>query len=553
MEKIKEFLGKFSDRTRKIIIGCVVGAAVIAGAVILALSLRQKPYEVMFTGVGSEESKQIIGKLQEDGVAYQFKDGDILVPAEEVDTTKAKLVSEGYPKSGFTYDVFKNNVNLMTTDSDRQTFKLYDLETRIGSTIQLFDGVKEAYVTLALGETSKYALSDDTENNASAQAVVVMKDGGSPTKEQAKSIQLLISRSIPGMVIDNVAVFDGSGREVSTGSEDEDISSGKAGEEISRAIEDQICAKVMNVVGPIYGNGNVRVSAKASVNMEKLIRESTVYNTPDKIDENDKTGLVSQENSTREVSGDGNTAAGVAGTETNADIPEYNAGAADANNGYASNSMNKTYLLNQIKEQGEVNPGALDDLTVSVAINGTGFGTLTVDDLKDLAGNAAGIAQVNRAEKITVVAAPFYTVEVPSEEPVEAAAGGLHLSRWVLMAVAGAGLLLILLIVLAAAAARRRRKREQERMLEVSQEDVPEVTEGFVPEEIAAAAEGKEESEPEEVEEVEEEEDIDYLSMIEKDKVNELRENVRDFADQNPEISAQMLKLWLNGGNDNGN
>ena len=67
-----------------------------------------------------------------------------MVPTEQMDTTKAMLVSEGYPKSGFTYDVFKNIVNLMTTDSDRQTFKLYDLETRIGSTIQIFEGVKEA-------------------------------------------------------------------------------------------------------------------------------------------------------------------------------------------------------------------------------------------------------------------------------------------------------------------------------------------------------------------------------------------------------------------------
>ena len=30
---------------------------------------------------------------------------------------------------------------------------------------------------------------------------------------------------------------------------------GKAGEEITKAIEDQISAKVINVLGPIYGNG----------------------------------------------------------------------------------------------------------------------------------------------------------------------------------------------------------------------------------------------------------------------------------------------------------
>ena len=142
MEKIKDLLGRLSDKTKKIIIAAVIGVVVISGAVFAALSMRQKPYEVMFTGVSSEEAKQIIGKLQEDGIDYQFDKGDIKVPTENMDTTRAKLVSEGYPKSGFTYDVFKNNVNLMTTDSDRQTFKLYDLETRIGSTIQIFDGVK---------------------------------------------------------------------------------------------------------------------------------------------------------------------------------------------------------------------------------------------------------------------------------------------------------------------------------------------------------------------------------------------------------------------------
>ena len=129
MEKIRELLSKLSSKTKKILIAGVVSVAVVAGAIILALSMRAKPYEVMFTGVGSEEAKQIIGKLQEDGVDYQYENGDIMVPNAQMDTTRAKLVSEGYPKSGFTYDVFKNNVNLMTTDSDRQTFKLYPFAT----------------------------------------------------------------------------------------------------------------------------------------------------------------------------------------------------------------------------------------------------------------------------------------------------------------------------------------------------------------------------------------------------------------------------------------
>lgn len=421
MEKIKEILNGLSSKTKKIIIAAVVGVLVVAGSVILALSMRAKPFEVMFTGVGSEEAKQIIGKLQEDGVSYQYENGDILVPAEQMDVTRAKLVSEGYPKSGFTYDVFKNNVNLMTTDSDRKTFKLYDLETRIGSTIQLFDGVKEAYVTIALGETSKYALSEDSAKEASAQAVVVMKEGGSPSEEQAKSIQRLISRSIPGMVIDNVSVFDGNGREVTVDSEEDDLNTGKASEDIAKVIEDQISAKVINVLGPVYGNGNVKVSAKCTVNMDKLIRESIVYNTPDKIDERDKTGIISEESINREFSGDRQTASGVAGSEANADIPQYNAAGTGtgADSSYGSSGLNRKYLINQIKEQGQINPGSLENLTVSVVVNGTDFGTLTVEDVRNLAGNAAGIAQADRAEKITAVAAPFYTVEGRSSRKLQ--------------------------------------------------------------------------------------------------------------------------------------
>lgn len=537
MENIKELLGRISDKTKKIIIAAVVGVAVVAGAVIMALSMRQKPYEVMFTGVGSEEAKQIIGKLQEDKVDYQYHDGDIMVPAAQMDVTKAKLVSEGYPKSGFTYDVFKNNVNLMTTDSDRQTFKLYDLETRIGSTIQLFDGVQEAYVTIALGETSKYALSDDKAKEASAQAVVVMKDGGSPTEQQAKSIQLLISRSIPGMVISNVSVFDGNGKEVSTDFGEEDGNSAKTGDEISKIIEDQIAAKVMNVLGPVYGNGNVHVSVKGTVNMQKLIRESTVYNVPEKIDQKDKTGLATDETISREYSGDGKTASGVAGSDANADIPQYNAGGTTTdNNAYGSSNSTKKYIFNQVKEQGQVNPGSLENLTVSVVVNGTGFGTLTIDDIRNLAGNAAGIAQADRGEKITAVAAPFYTADVPKQPgtPVEAGAKGALINQWVLIAALAGVFLLLLIIILVL---RHRNKKKKEALIrdmgdaEDSQEDVPSVR-------------------PDLSEEQETEIEKEIL-VPEEDRGAELRDSIREFAEQNPEISAQLLKTWLSGGNNN--
>ena len=101
----------------------------------------------------------------------------------------------GYPKSGFTYDTFINNAGMMTTDSDKRTYKLYELQDRISSTIRLFENVKDAKVTIALGEESKYALDDEAKQDSSATAVVTMKDGGSPTEDQAAAIQRLVAKS----------------------------------------------------------------------------------------------------------------------------------------------------------------------------------------------------------------------------------------------------------------------------------------------------------------------------------------------------------------------
>lgn len=190
--QFKEFAGNLSSRAKKLIIA---GAAIlIIAAVAIAVVLNNRPYAELFSGLGQEEAQQIVQKLQEDEIDYKF-DGNstILVKEDVVDQTKATLVQEGYPKSGFTYDTFKDNASMLTTDSDKKTYKLYELQDRIGSTIRLFDGVKDAKVTIALGEESKYALNDE-EEKSSASAVVTMSDSGSPSAEQAVAIQRLIDR-----------------------------------------------------------------------------------------------------------------------------------------------------------------------------------------------------------------------------------------------------------------------------------------------------------------------------------------------------------------------
>ena len=71
--QLKEAAGKLSDKTKKLIIAGVV--VLIAGAVIIALVLNNRPYGSLFTGLGQEEAQQITKKLQEDGIDFKY-DGD---------------------------------------------------------------------------------------------------------------------------------------------------------------------------------------------------------------------------------------------------------------------------------------------------------------------------------------------------------------------------------------------------------------------------------------------------------------------------------------------
>ncbi len=190
--------------------------------------------------------------------------------------------------------------------------------------------------------------------------------------------------------------------------------------------------------------------------------------------------------------------------------------------------------MNQIKEQGQVTPGALDDLTVSVAINGEGFGSLRESQLLALVGNAAGIAASDQRDKIAIVSAPFSdSTEDEGGQEGNAFTRILEtIPLWVF--IAGAVLLAVLigLVILLIARKRKKEAEEEEELLN---------TEGPA----ILAVDGEEEEVPEF--NLNEE-----LQEIKNDRGMALKKSIREFAEQNPEISAQLIKNWLNGGSGDG-
>lgn len=552
MQKLKEHWQNLSDKSRKMLMAIAGGTAAIAIIAVLVLKLgTNTDYSTLFTGLNQEEAQEVVALLQEEGVDYRFndKDGAIRVPAVKADQTRAELLSKGYPKSGFTYDMYRNNAGLMTTESDKKQYTLYDLQDRLGAQIRLFEGVQDAKVTIAEAAEQKYALQDNTNTDASASVVVTMEAGQSLNDSKAAAIKNLIARSVRGLNFTNVAVFDADTMmEVGGSAAGEDaFGSAKDLTALTSLIENNISVNVRRVLEKLYGSGNVAVSVKGTLNMERLIQENTQYSTPEKINEQDKTGLLNREDTINENSAASDQGAGgVAGADANADTPRYTnqdntQAIADS---YSNSSATREWLYNSVKEQRQVDPGVLENATVGIVINTDDTTTVTNNQLINLVADSAGIPRDLANQSITIVRAPSQEavpVITPPEQP-QTKDDGLPLP--IVIAMIAGGILILLLLLLLLMEKRRRKADEyvdSPNMYAVEEEARAPETEAPPVNVLNTEAGLQMQAENAEMERNEE---ILNLRMQHSLK---LKQNIGEFVDQNPQIAAKLVQSWLRG------
>ena len=554
MQRLKEHWQNLSDKSRKMLMAIAGGTAAIAIIAVLVLKLgTNTDYSTLFTGLNQEEAQEVVALLQEEGVDYRFndKDGAIRVPAVKADQTRAELLSKGYPKSGFTYDMYRNNAGLMTTESDKKQYTLYDLQDRLGAQIRLFEGVQDAKVTIAEAAEQKYALQDNTNTDASASVVVTMEAGQSLNDSKAAAIKNLIARSVRGLNFTNVAVFDADTMmEVGGSAAGEDaFGSAKDLTALTSLIENNISVNVRRVLEKLYGPGNVAVSVKGTLNMERLIQENTQYSTPEKINEQDKTGLLNREDTVNENSAASDQGAGgVAGADANADTPRYTnqdntQAIADS---YSNSSATREWLYNSVKEQRQVDPGVLENATVGIVINTDDTTTVTNNQLINLVADSAGIPRDLANQSITIVRAPSQEavpVITPPEQP-QTKDDGLPLP--IVIAMIAGGILILLLLLLLLMEKRRRRRKADEyvdspNMYAVEEEARAPETEAPPVNVLNTEAGLQMQAENAEMERNEE---ILNLRMQHSLK---LKQNIGEFVDQNPQIAAKLVQSWLRG------
>lgn len=539
--KVKGVFKSMSGGSKKLLL--IVGAALIAFAVIAAIILNSgeaSGYVPLYSGLTDQESTEVMAKLQEAGLDYQYRnDGTVTVPEAEADKTRATMALSGYPKSGFTYDTFLKNSNMMSTEADKKSLKTFDMQDRLAATIRLIDGVKDAVVQITPGEIQKYVLDNSEANVPTAAVMVTMKDGSSPTPEMAEAIQRLVAKSVENMDMGDVAVIDSNGIDVSTKKNDAGTSSGSEKMKFEQNAQLQIEKNVLNVLSPMFGSNNVRVSVKCTVDMQKTVSEENAYTAPNN---QQNAGYITHQELGNESDAAGGTG-GVPGAGTNTNVPQYNTQPAAGAN-YSSSTSSTDYALNQRKVQSQNDGGVISDVTVAVSINSAALG---VDETKliSVIGSAAGIDPAVQAQKIQVINSSWPTVTVSNDNPNQnggAVPGGNQdditgekYPPYLPYLVGGAGILALLVLILIFRGISKAKKKKR-LALEQAMLENPHIPAGDPG--IAAGGTDKEKQ------------PVEIPQIVENEASRAVKDNIRGFTEENPEISAQLLKNWIRGGDE---
>lgn len=540
-EKVKGFLNKGKQlwtgakKRTKILAAAVL--VVAAGAIVaVVVASQNQPYATLFTELSQTDMTAITSYLTENGVSdfRIVEDDTIMVPADQEVQLKAQLVSQGYVNSGYAYNysTYLDNVSALTTESERQQLALYELNDSTSAVIRSMEGVKDATVRFTPGEDNTYVLDSGNVVEASAYVKVTMKDGVPLSETMANGIRNLVSSAIQGLKVENVTIVDSYGN---TYAPDDGLGDLEDSAALKLRLEEQVNntleKKILSVLEPIYGAENVSVSVNSIVDVDKVYTDSTNYSTEDWAADGSTNGegIIGQKIYDNRLEADENgTAGGTVGTDTNADIPTYpeNEGEMEPGNGVVSSTGQTNFLVDEENKQVQRVGGTVADVMVSVTINEAVSGGVDVDDLYPHVARAAGITTADQMEKVHILIAPFNTgdntpVDTDEDTTTE---DGLLIDSWILYAALG-GLVLFVLILVLVLLLIRRHRRKKAAALAAEMEQPAEMLQ-----EAAPTPEG-----------------ADIMEM-QTEKSMELRKDVRKFAEENPEIAAQMVRNWLKEG-----
>lgn len=518
-QKITEYWSKLTQKSKILVLSFGGGALALIVLATILLNVSSGGYRVIFPGMSSEEAAQVYATLQEMNVQPQIDErGQVLVPKEQWDQLVFDLNGKGYPKSTLSYDTFSNASGFTSTEFEKKTALLYQQQDRAQQTLMHLASVDSAVVTFNVPSTSNYIWDQTNQQVSTGNATIKMRSGYEMSPEFVTTVRHLLATSIPNLEPENVVVIDAAtgiempGVDDASGSGYYSVQRLDYEALIARRIEDN----VKRLLAGRYGPDGVTAVATVALDYDKLVSETKQYQPS-----SGNTGVVSHLDEQYTLGGTV-PAQGLVGEENNTDYPPiYPNDSGNGDGSYTDYARNVDYEVSYIMTQIEKGEPVLQRATVAVIVDDPAF-NIDVEE--------ALISLISKAVNITSDNIRVTNLNLGQTIPTAAPAGFTNRQR--LLLILGVVLLLVVAILVVTILLIRGRKKEEDVVETEEEEELSDVpTQEDINKEI------------EEHKRMLQSEAMAGTGISQKESA--ITEEIRNFAKENPEITASLLRSML--------
>lgn len=391
LTKIKGLWGRMDAAVRKRLI--VLAVMLASGLAVLGGLLNRTYFVPLYSGLTPSEAAEIYQKLSDRGFDVKLQgETAIWVDSEKEDESRMAMAAEGYPQSGFSYDLYTDHVCMGTSESEKNQYKVFQLQDRLQCTIESLDGVRGAIVTLSIPDNDIFTLRENRDDVTAS--VVLDLSTGSLDNEQVDAIRNLVANSVSGLSCTNVSIVDTEmnllGCLTEGGLDGTDIRY-----TLEKNLERDFEERILSMLEPIFGKGQVKTAVSVSLNFDAQVTESVLYEPAA-----DGQGIpLSVEETKERLESSG-----------------------DSGNSKTSNSqISTTYQISQVVKKLEPAKGSIEGLSASVIVNRETLETGDIDEIRAITAYALG----TDLDNINIAALPFVQLDA-----AETALAGAKIPGW---------------------------------------------------------------------------------------------------------------------------
>lgn len=260
-------------------------AVALSAAVLMFLWQDQSSYKPVFGAREKVAASDMMNVLEAEQIPYRVHpdSGQVMVPAGALGKVRMLLAAKGVTAqlpAGL--ELMDRNDPLGVSQFVQDVRFRRGLEGELAHSILTMDAIASARVHLAIAKTSSFVTASTDGNSASV--VVAVKPGRALSNEQVAAIVNLVSGSVAGLKPQRVSLVDQAGNLLSSRVDLADGFEGATqGDAASRRYTDEVRANVNDLLAPILGVDNYKLSVTAAVDNDRIEETQEKYGEAPKV------------------------------------------------------------------------------------------------------------------------------------------------------------------------------------------------------------------------------------------------------------------------------